>query len=43
MRIEDVRLRRVSGRMPFDGTFWEERLIRPVDIYPEHGRRGPSR
>jgi L-rhamnonate dehydratase len=42
MRIEDVRLRHVSGRMPFDGTFWEERLIRPVDIYPEHGRRGPE-
>ncbi|MBV9326943.1 MAG: mandelate racemase/muconate lactonizing protein [Chloroflexi bacterium] len=42
MRIEDVRLRYVSGRMPFDGTFWEERLIRPVDVYPEYGRRGPD-
>jgi L-alanine-DL-glutamate epimerase-like enolase superfamily enzyme len=39
MRIADVRLRFVSGRMPFDGTFWEERLIRPTDIYPEYRRQ----
>jgi L-alanine-DL-glutamate epimerase-like enolase superfamily enzyme len=42
MQIEDVRLRYVSGHMPFDGTFWEDRLIRPVDVYPEFGRRGPD-
>ncbi|HEY1293106.1 MAG TPA: hypothetical protein VGJ60_08510 [Chloroflexota bacterium] len=42
MHIADVRLRFVSGRMPFDGTFWEERLIRPVDVYPEYGRQGPE-
>jgi L-alanine-DL-glutamate epimerase-like enolase superfamily enzyme len=42
MRIADVRLRFVSGRMPFDGTFWEERLIRPTDIYPEYHRQGPD-
>jgi L-rhamnonate dehydratase len=42
MRIADVRLRFVSGRMPFDGTFWEERLIRPTDIYPEYRRQGPD-
>jgi L-rhamnonate dehydratase len=22
--------------MPYEGEFWEERLIRPIDIYPEH-------
>ena len=42
MRIADVRLRFVSGRMPFDGTFWEERLIRPVDLYPNYRAQGPE-
>src|SRR5262249_30822701 len=42
MRIADVRLRQVSGRMPFDGQFWEERLIRPVDIYPHYRSQGPD-
>src|SRR5947209_8150012 len=42
MRIADVRLRHVSGRMPFDGEFWEERLIRPVDIYPRFRAMGPE-
>jgi len=26
--------------MAFAGTFWEERLVRPVDIYPEHKVEG---
>jgi L-rhamnonate dehydratase len=42
MRIGDVRLRYVSGRMQFDGEFWEERLIRPVDIYPAYRALGPE-
>src|SRR5882672_2759820 len=42
MRIGDVRLRQVSGRMPFDGDFWEERLIRPVDMYPNYRAMGPE-
>jgi L-rhamnonate dehydratase len=42
MRISDVRLRHVSGRMPVDGEFWEERLIRPVDIYPAYRAMGPE-
>jgi L-alanine-DL-glutamate epimerase-like enolase superfamily enzyme len=42
MHIADVRLRYVSGRMPFHGTFWEERLIRPVDVYPEYEAQGPE-
>lgn len=36
MKITDVKLRLVSGAMPTIGEFWEERLIRPIDIYPEH-------
>ena len=42
MRIGEVRLRHVSGRMPFDGEFWEERLIRPVDMYPRYRSMGPE-
>src|SRR3989442_9281276 len=42
MRIVDVRLRQVTGRMPFDGDFWEERLIRPVDLYPNYRAQGPD-
>src|SRR6476469_355277 len=36
MKITDVKLRLISGTMPVEGEFWEERLIRPIDIYPEH-------
>src|SRR5215218_4893665 len=36
VKITNVKLRLVSGNMPTDGEFWEERLIRPIDIYPEH-------
>ena len=42
MRISDVRLRQVTGRMPFEGEFWEERLIRPVDLYPIFRAMGPE-
>jgi len=42
MRIGDVRLRHVSGRMRFEGDFWEERLIRPVDVYPKYRAQGPE-
>ena len=42
MRISDVRLRHVTGRMPFEGEFWEERLIRPVDLYPSFRAAGPE-
>ena len=36
MKITNMKLRQVSGTMPTEGEFWEERLIRPIDIYPEH-------
>ena len=36
MQITAVRLLQLTGVMEHEGQFWEERLIRPVDIYPEH-------
>lgn len=41
MKITGVKIRRVYGTMPTDGLFWEERLLRPVDIYPEYRDQGP--
>jgi L-rhamnonate dehydratase len=40
MKITAVQLFEVRGEMSFPGEFWEERLVRPVDIYPEHKVRG---
>lgn len=36
MKISAVRLVRMHGVMEYAGEFWEERLVRPIDIYPEH-------
>jgi L-alanine-DL-glutamate epimerase-like enolase superfamily enzyme len=37
LKITNVRLRELTGTIKHpDGPFWEERLIRPVDIYPEY-------
>lgn len=37
MKISNVRLRELTGTIQHpDGPFWEERLIRPVDVYPEY-------
>lgn len=36
MKITNLKLRQVSGTMPHEGPFWEERLIQPIDVYPEH-------
>lgn len=41
MQITHVRIFKLAGVMPFAGEFWEERLTRPVDIYPEHKAEGP--
>ena len=40
MKIAAVRLFETQGVMEYRGTFWEERLVRPVDIYPEHKAEG---
>ncbi len=34
MKITNVRLRQVEGTMKYPGITWEERLRRPIDIYP---------
>jgi len=39
MRINAVRLRRVRGTMHTDGPLWEDRLVQPIDIYPEYRNR----
>ena len=36
MKITKMRLRELTGTIEHpEGPFWEERLIRPVDVYPE--------
>ena len=42
MEITHVRLYRLSGTLEHEGEFWEERLVRPVDIYPEHKAEGAT-
>ncbi len=41
MEISAVRVREVEGVMPTDGPFWEERLLRPIDIYPDYRSEMP--
>ncbi|MGC9394882.1 MAG: enolase C-terminal domain-like protein, partial [Anaerolineae bacterium] len=40
MKIDAIRCRELTGVMPFEGEFWEERLSRPIDVYPEHRAEG---
>lgn len=42
MRISTVRVLELEGVLEHKGEFWEERLTRPVDIYPEHKVQGPN-
>jgi len=39
MKITAVRLRRVRGTMRTEGALWEDRLVQPIDIYPEYRNR----
>jgi L-alanine-DL-glutamate epimerase-like enolase superfamily enzyme len=41
MNITRVTLRKVSGTMATSGTFWEERLAMPLDVYEEFRERKP--
>ena len=44
LKITDVRILKVKGSLPFEGEeYWEERLVRPVDIYPEYKTEGPRK
>jgi len=42
MKIKDVRVFRLRGEPPFKKGFWEERLVRPVDIYERFRNEGPT-
>jgi len=42
MKITNIKCRDLRGTMEHPGTFWEERLSRPIDIYPEHRAEGPQ-
>lgn len=36
VQITAVRLRQLTGILEHDGPYWEERLQRPIDVYPEY-------
>ena len=38
IRISNIRLTELHGRFESEVEFWEERLVRPLDVYPEHKR-----
>ncbi|MDP8924752.1 MAG: mandelate racemase/muconate lactonizing protein [Chloroflexota bacterium] len=42
MIITELKLVHLRGTMDFPGEFWEERLVRPIDVYPEHKAEGPA-
>jgi hypothetical protein len=41
-RIRDIKVLEIFATLNYDGDFWEERLIRPIDIHPEHDIEGSS-
>jgi len=42
MKITGLRYLLVRGRLEYDGPLGEERLVRPIDIYPEHRAMGAA-
>ena len=36
VNISRLRIRKLNGSMETQGQFWESRLARPIDIYPEY-------
>jgi len=40
MKIANIRVIELTGTLEFEGPFWEERLCRPIDIYPRHREEG---
>ena len=42
MKITGIRCTAYEGTMEHPDAFWEERLIRPVDIYPQFRAEGPT-
>jgi len=41
MKIEEIRTFKLRGKPPFPKGSWEERLVRPVDIYERFRDQGP--
>ena len=39
MKITDLRIRQLNGTMTHPEPFWEERLIRPIDVYPTYRQK----
>jgi L-alanine-DL-glutamate epimerase-like enolase superfamily enzyme len=42
VKITDLRIRELEGVMEHPDPFWEERLVRPIDIYPAYRAEGAS-
>jgi L-rhamnonate dehydratase len=42
MKITQLRCRSLTGTLESDRPFWEERLGRPIDVYPEYRTLGPE-
>ena len=42
MKITDLKIRELNGVMEHPDPFWEERLVRPVDIYPDFRTEGAN-
>ena len=42
MKITNICCRDLVGTLEFPGEFWEERLSRPIDVYPEQRAEGPE-
>jgi len=40
MKITAIRFMQLEGVMEHEGELWEERLIRPIDVYPEYRAQG---
>jgi hypothetical protein len=41
MKITAIRVFRLEGELEHPEPFWEERLSRPIDLYPDHRAEGP--
>ena len=42
MKITDLKIKQLEGVMDYPGVFWEERIRRPLDIYPKYRSMGPE-
>ena len=42
MKITDLRIRELEGTMEHPDPFWEERLVRPIDVYPSFREEGAN-